>query len=173
LTVGGRTVTQPLTVKMDPRVTTPAGGLAQQFDAQTKIADALRQDYDALQQVRSVRAQLKSLLMPARALPTPAAEGINALEKTLGALEGSAGGFGVRTRNDSFAALNTNLATVYEMADSADAAPTSQAVATFADLQQALALLLTKWNEVKTRDVPALNEKLRAANLRPIEVTGP
>ena len=57
---------------------------------ETKIADALRQDFDALQQVRSVRAQLKNLLMPAKSLPGDVSEAINALEKTLAASGGRA-----------------------------------------------------------------------------------
>jgi photosystem II stability/assembly factor-like uncharacterized protein len=171
LTAGGKTLSQRLTVKMDPRVTTPAEGLAQQFDIATRLADALQQDYDALQQVRSVRAQLRSLLMPTKALPSDAAEAINELDKTLRALEGARGEFGQRAASDNLSGLNSSLGTVYEMVDSADAAPTSQAVATFRDLQRSLPPLLTKWDEVKARDVPALNMKLRSANLPEIQIS--
>jgi hypothetical protein len=170
LTAGGQTFSQPLTVKMDPRVTTPANGLQEQFEMEMKIADALRQDYDALQQVRAVRSQLKSLLVPSRPLAAPLIDDINALEKSLSALEGTAGGFGVRARSDSFAALNSSLATVYEMVDSADGQPTSQSVATFRDLQQSLPPLLAKWDEVRAHALPALNQKLRQANLPEVQI---
>ena len=172
LIAGGRTLSQKFTVKMDPRVTTPAAGLARQFETEMKIAAALRQDYDALQQVRSVRAQLKNLLMPAKSLPGPVAEGINDLEKSLASLEGKEGEFGSRADSSSLAGLNSSLATVYEHVDSADAQPTSQAVATVGDLQRALSPLLDKWEQIKTRDVPALNEKLRSANLAPVQISG-
>ncbi|MBZ5566354.1 MAG: glycoside hydrolase [Acidobacteriia bacterium] len=170
LTVGGQTFSQPLTVKMDPRVTTPASGLQQQFEMEMKIADALQQDYDALQQVRAMRQQLKELASRAPSLPGSVAADIAALEKNLSALEGAAGGFGRRASSESFAALNDSLATVYEMVDSADAPPTSQAATTLRELQQALATLLLKWTEVKTRDVLALNQQLRGANLGEIGV---
>jgi hypothetical protein len=171
LTADGRTLSQNLTVKMDPRVTTPAEGLAQQFDIASKIAGALQQDYDALQQVRSVRAQLSSLLMPAKSLPSDVAEAINALDKTLRTLEGAPGEYGRRATSDNLAGLNSSLGTVYEMVDSADAAPTSQAVATFRDLQRSLPPLLTNWDEVKARDVPALNQKLRSATLPEVQIS--
>jgi len=61
LTVGGKSYTQPLDVKMDPRVKTSPEDLRRQFELDRKIAGALHQDYEALQQVRSLRAQLKAL----------------------------------------------------------------------------------------------------------------
>ena len=167
LTVGGETYSQPLTVKMDPRVTTPADGLRQQFEMEAKISDALRQDYDVLQQVRKARAQLTNLVPRAGAM----ADEINALEKKLGELEGVAGEYGSRARTDTLAGLNSSLTTVYEIVDSADAAPTSQVGATLAGLQPSLSSLLARWNEIRSRDLDALNEKLRAANLPPIDLS--
>ena len=41
LTVDGKTTTQPLIVKMDPRVTTSLAGLQQQFDLSKQVYDAL------------------------------------------------------------------------------------------------------------------------------------
>jgi hypothetical protein len=171
LTAGGKILSQKLTVKMDPRVTTPAEGLAQQFDIAARIAEALQQDYDALQQVRSVRVKLRNLLMPANALPSDAAEAINELDKTLRALEGAPGEYGQRATSDNLAGLNSSLRTVYERVDSADTAPTSQVVAAFRDLQRSLPPLLTKWDEVKARDLPALNQKLRSANLPEVQIS--
>ena len=74
-----------------------------------------------------------------------------------------------RANTSTLAGLNSALETVYEAVDSADAAPTPQAAGTFGDLEKTLATLLAKWEELKTRDVPALNEKLRAADLSVIK----
>ena len=109
--------------------------------------------------------------MPAKSLPSDAAEAINALEKTLRALEGGPGEYGQRATSDNLAGLNSSLGTVYGIVDSADAAPTAQAVATFRGLQRSLASLLTKWDELKARDVPALNQKLRSANLPEVQIS--
>ena len=41
LTVGGKSIEQPLVVKMDPRVTTPAAGLKQQFELSMQCYDGM------------------------------------------------------------------------------------------------------------------------------------
>jgi hypothetical protein len=54
LIVDGRTVTQPLTVRMDPRVRATPAALAQQFAAASRLTAAMRRDVDALQAVRGL-----------------------------------------------------------------------------------------------------------------------
>jgi hypothetical protein len=50
-----------------------------------------------------------------------------------------------------------------------DVAPTTQAVRDLAALNAALARAQRTWTEIKTKDITALNEKLRQANLKTIE----
>ena len=47
LTVGGKSYTQPLTLKMDPRIKTPPAGLKQQFDLAIKIVDLINRTHSA------------------------------------------------------------------------------------------------------------------------------
>ena len=54
LTVNGKVFTQALMIKIDPRVKTPQEGLRQQFELETRIAEAMHQDYAALLEVRRV-----------------------------------------------------------------------------------------------------------------------
>src|SRR5262249_41825367 len=61
LTAAGRSFVQPLTVKMDPRVKTPANGLAGQFALESRIAEAMNRAYQAVQEIRTLRKQLKAL----------------------------------------------------------------------------------------------------------------
>ena len=61
LTVDGASYTAPLTVKMDPRVKTPAVGLAQMFQMQTRLADIFSRSSTALMQARSAREQVEKL----------------------------------------------------------------------------------------------------------------
>jgi len=49
-----------------------------------------------------------------------------------------------------------------------DATPTTQGVAAAADLQQKLRVLLSSWEESKSREVQAVNTQLRAAGLPPL-----
>ena len=61
LTVDGRTLEQPLVVKMDPRVKTPESVWARQHQLSLELTAALERDYDAIRAVRSLRAQLAAL----------------------------------------------------------------------------------------------------------------
>jgi photosystem II stability/assembly factor-like uncharacterized protein len=53
LTAGGTSTTQPLTLRMDPRVTTPAEGLRAQLEASTAVVQELSRTFDALQKLRA------------------------------------------------------------------------------------------------------------------------
>jgi len=167
LTVNGTTYTQPLMIKMDPRVMTTQGGLRQQFELETKINEAMRRDYETLQQVRSLRRQLKNLIEKVR--QGQLKETVSALESKAAELEGNEGGYG-RTflstaGGRSLARLNAGLNTLLAAVDSADAAPTTQAVSTFSDLNNALDQQLARWDVIKSRDVPELNLKLKRFGL--------
>ncbi|MBZ5553437.1 MAG: glycoside hydrolase [Acidobacteriia bacterium] len=167
LTAGGKTYTQPLTLKMDPRISTPAAGLEQQFKLAAQIAEAMEQDYKALQEVKKIRAQLKEL----REHPgtEKLADAIAALDKRAAALEGGSREFdGPGTGGegeDNLTRLNGELGTMFEIIDGADATPTTQAVASVADLQKTLTTLLARWKELQTKDVTLLHEQLKKANL--------
>ena len=50
LTAGGVTLSQPLTVMIDPRVKTPLTGLTQQFQLATKVCALIQESSDALKQ---------------------------------------------------------------------------------------------------------------------------
>src|SRR5207237_529253 len=59
LTVAGLSYTQPLIVKMDPRVTTPAEGLERQFTLSMQCYDGVRDARAAAEQIRKLRAQVR------------------------------------------------------------------------------------------------------------------
>ena len=61
LDVAGQTFTQPLEIKMDPRITAPVDQLDQQFRLASRICDAMNSSFASLAQVRAVRAQLRDL----------------------------------------------------------------------------------------------------------------
>ena len=137
-----------------------------------KITEAMHRNYDALQQLRKVRSQLKDLRQ--RAGQDPTANAITALEKTLTELEGSKGGFGAQylstSEGRSLARLNSALSSLLGTVDSADAAPTTQAIGMFGDVQQALEQQLSRWQEIKKQEIPTLNATIRQAGLSPINV---
>jgi photosystem II stability/assembly factor-like uncharacterized protein len=157
LTVNGKSYTQPLTVKMDPRVVVPLAGLLQQFELEMKITNAMNQVFDAMEDVRAARDFISGMLSN---LPNEAdAESIRALEKKLEELEGTAAGFGATylstPEGRTLARLGSALNTLLGIVDSADAAPTSQAVDMFKELEEALGPQLAAWRQIHDHEMPA------------------
>jgi len=91
------------------------------------------------------------------------------VDAKLDTLEGKPGGY--LTSGQGLAGLNTDLGLVYAAVDSADVAPTTQAVATFDGLQRKLGQLSAEWNTVKTQDINSLNQQLRKAHLSTVNVS--
>jgi hypothetical protein len=163
LDVAGQIFTQPLEIKMDPRITAPVDHLDQQFRLASRICDAMNASFGSLGQVRAVRAQLRDLAH--QAPKGDVADAIHALEQKIAPFEGGPLAFGQAAHQDSFAQLNRQLGQLLGVVDGADAAPTQTAQDTTGDLQRALTTLENQWDDVKARDVPALDDQLRRANL--------
>jgi photosystem II stability/assembly factor-like uncharacterized protein len=102
VTVDGKSFTQPLMVKLDPRLKVSAADLQKQFELEMEISAAMQQAYAALQQ----RGQLAS----AKQAQTP-------------------------EEGDSLARTLNNLASLLEVVDTADAAPTQQAQEAWQELR--------------------------------------
>jgi hypothetical protein len=169
LTVAGRTYARPLTVLLDPRIKTSRLGLEQQFALSTQTAAGMTASFNALEQVKKLRAQIKDLR--ARAGIAPAlSDALAALDKRAAALEGDTGPRppGAPPAPPNLSQIHTSLATLLDVLQQADAIPTTQAVAAAADLQQKLRGLMSSWDELKGREVQAVNTQLRAAGLPPL-----
>ncbi|HET7234670.1 MAG TPA: hypothetical protein VFJ16_31950 [Longimicrobium sp.] len=167
LTVDGRAYTQPLMVRMDPRVRTPGPALARQFEVSMRLVDALNRVGEALGQVRGLRTQLRALRGKGGAeVQTSATQ----LDEQVASLEDGSGP-PPAAGSAPHANLQTvagELAQLYAFVQGADAEPTSQmndAVAQrIAGLDQALA----RWRTLQEQRVRPLNERLRTAGVSPI-----
>jgi hypothetical protein len=72
-------------------------------------------------------------------------------------------GFGIARLNGAFASLLDTL-------ESADQAPTAQAMDMYTELTRVLTARVAAWNELRTKDIPALNEELSKLALAPIKI---
>jgi photosystem II stability/assembly factor-like uncharacterized protein len=172
LTTDGKTFTQPLTIKIDPRVKTSAQDLKAQFEMEMKIVAAMQRDFDTLTEVRKVRKALKEGASSSN-LQSRIAE----FDKKASEVEGGAGGYGAQYLSTpagrGLARLNSGLSSLLAIVDSADTAPTTQAVATFAEVEHALDEQLARWADIRNKDLPALNQVLKQAGVTPIDVAPP
>jgi photosystem II stability/assembly factor-like uncharacterized protein len=166
LTANGKTYSQPLTIKMDPRVKTSSEDLRAQFDLESQITNAMHRSYAALQQVRGLRQQLAKLQGRAETLDAE----VKSLAQKAVQLEGTEEGstFLSTPAGRSLTRLNIALNTLLSSVDSADAAPTSAQQSMLTQVNSALEAQLSAWNDLKAKDVPTLNEKLRNNRLQPL-----
>jgi photosystem II stability/assembly factor-like uncharacterized protein len=166
LTVDGKSFTQSLTVKMDPRVRTPALGLQKKFETESRLARIVSSSSHALLQAASLREQMEKL-HPAGAT----AEAVESFQKKLGAVTGEAGGFfSPPSAEVTLNRVNGEAATLYQQVWAPDAAPTvpqSEALMTVDhDSEEAL----KRWNAFAETDLPGLNRILRDANIPEIKL---
>ena len=165
LTTGGESYTQPLTIRMDPRVTGSAEDLAQQFALAQKLSEAIGRDAAALKSVKNLRAGLQDRKQKAKAAELVVA--IESLDKKAAVLE-AGDGPGV-PKKKGLADLNSALAQIYVAVNSADTGPTADAIAETRQQIDLLDQVLADWNKVQANDVPALNLQLKSSSLQEME----
>jgi hypothetical protein len=131
--------------------------------------------YEALEQVQSVRAQLKDLTPKAKG---KLADSVAALDKKCAQLVGAtqSGFYGTPPSGkqpENFSTLNQHFAAILATADSADAAPTTQANAAFHELQEDDAALAKQWSSTRDTEIPELNRGLKKAGFPEIDPRKP
>jgi photosystem II stability/assembly factor-like uncharacterized protein len=176
LTAGGRSYSQSLQVKLDPRVKTPAAGIEQQFALSLRAFEGIQQSADAMEQIKKFRDQIKD--RRSRAGQGSLADSLASLDQKAAALSGAGrgddGGQGGpppgrgQARDGNLTGSNGNFTSLLELLQGADATPTTQAVTALTEVEQSLSNLLARWNEVKSKDLASINELLRQANLPPL-----
>ena len=190
LTANGKALTQPLKLRMDPRVKTTAAELARQHELSKAMYDGVIETQGALQKLRDIRAQVKKIQEKAWAAGEAVGQALADFDKKAAALEGGAGGRGGAGGMggqmpmggpggapggagiaDSLAGIGGSLSQLMSLLQAADAAPTTQAIAAVTERREALRALMAKWDTFKTKDVEALNTVLKGANLPLISVT--
>ena len=168
LSVDGRKLEQPLTLKPDPRVRLPEGALADQLRLATDLAGLLTESSQSLLTAQSQQAQLKALK------PTgAAAQAVADYQARLTALleskdEGSAPSpKPAGTPKQLLPDVQGHISALYEDLLRGDAAPTAAQLAATAAARETLAGLLTGWRALQA-ELPDLNRQLQAAGLAPV-----
>jgi photosystem II stability/assembly factor-like uncharacterized protein len=165
LTAGGQTLTQPLEVRKDPRLSTTDADFAKQYDLLRRIRDKLTETHEAIGRIRDVREQARSAAERSKAAGrAEVAAAAEALDKKLTAVEETL----YQTRNQSSQdplnfpiRLNNKLAALARGVGSADAAPTAQSYAVYDDLVSRIDAQLAALAQVVSADLASFNRLVR------------
>jgi hypothetical protein len=163
LTSGGQTLTQPLILKMDPRVKATTADLTKQFELSKTLAEMratlqpIGQSYEALATELSKAKE--------RAGENPIKEQIKALHSKLETLANPAD---VRSGDPLELDVFNKVEKLFGDLEKVDAAPTPAQHAAMAGLQQGAAAVLERWEAIAP-EVAALNAQLASAGLEPIK----
>lgn len=166
LSVEGKSFTAPLEVRPDPRVKPAPGTLEAQFALAIKVRDSIDHLHQAVNQIRNLRSQLTTLKQWAgesatvRALTNAADKldlDMSAVEAELIQVKMKSSEGNLRYPNK----LNEQFDTFRANLETADASPTEQQSAVFAQLRGRLDVQLTKWQQIVQSALPALNDLMR------------
>ena len=168
LRVGGESLTTPLEVRLDPRVSVARGDL----EAQLALALALRDDLTRLaasvHQLRAVREQLaaRAALVRGRPGKEPLVVSADALVAKCDALEARLHNPKAEIAYDILAMpggaqLYSRLGPLYSWASEGDGRPTQGMREVYAELRRELDGLVAEWGAIVETDLPALNQKAR------------
>jgi photosystem II stability/assembly factor-like uncharacterized protein len=171
LTVGGKAYTAPFELRLDPRLTGHEADVEKSFAASMRVRAEIETLHTTVNQLRAVRAQLVALEKRIGDAPSgPAREVLAsraALEKRMAAIEGEL----VQVKRKSSegnlvypSMLDDQYYTLRALID-ADAAPTKAALATHDLLARRLADQVARWDEIVTKDLPALNALVKKADI--------
>jgi len=169
LTVNGKTYSQPLTVKMDPRVKTSRAALEQQFKLSEQLYKQLEALAPAAEQATRAHKQLTEIRQKLSAGTLAAA--VDQIDQKLQAVAGGAQRRpGAGTEALTLSSLQTRYLALINNFQEADVAPTTQGAAAVGDLAKQLPPLIESWETIKTHDLPALNQQLKSSNLPEVKL---
>ncbi len=154
LTVDGTAYTQPVTVRMDPRVTATAAEVRSRDSLQLRIYRAVNDAADVMDRARAMRERIRGQLAGAGGA---AADSLRQLDAQLAQFDASGGGRGGRgggrggAPGASVPALQGQLMTLYGTIDDADALPTTQVRTAAASRLREMDALLTRFRGMRER----------------------
>jgi hypothetical protein len=172
LTAEGKSYTEPLELKADPRVKVSGDDLQKQSELGRKIVAQVSEIHEAAAAVREVRTQTHGL----------AKRFGNGDDARYAALVSASKDFDKKSLDLESQLLQVNskssesnlnypvliderLHSLLGSVESADAAPTKQQYEVYADLEKEAQPLLAQYRELMSKDLPALNEMVNKQNI--------
>lgn len=177
LTVDGKSYTQTVTVRNDPRSPATLADVRAQHDLLMKIYNGSKESWDGFNQVAAMHAAVASLTSANQAAEVVAAA--KAFDAKLDSVGGSTapgrrGGFrGGQPAAPTFERVNGSMAREITALDNGDMAPTSATLRGYAVDCTQLKTVISNWQTVNTKDLVSLNAILARNHVAPIHAASP
>jgi photosystem II stability/assembly factor-like uncharacterized protein len=175
LTVNGKSMSQPLIVKMDPRIKSTSAELRKQFETATAIAQKQKQISEAREAVKQLRAQIAKRKANASATGGIAAA-LDSLDRKAEEIDGPSSSAGANMFDEepqegaTFAILSGRFGQIESAVNAGDGAPTSEAMKALAGAESTLAATMAKWKALTAKDLPPINAELKLAGIDSIAI---
>jgi hypothetical protein len=166
LTVHGKSYTQPLEIKEDPREKVDQADLQKQLDLLLQVRDEVSKVDETINQMNSVKKQIDDLdkRMPHDDHGKAVRDAGRKLTQRIGPIEDALIQSKSKSGQDTLnypIRLNNELTALAGTIGSADAAPGAQAYEVFNLLKQRSDDQLAKWDEVVKNDIANFNQLVR------------
>ncbi|HVZ16573.1 MAG TPA: hypothetical protein VG897_05615, partial [Terriglobales bacterium] len=165
LTVDGQAQTQSIAVKMDPRSSATAAGLADQYRDAIEIYQSTMLSRQSLSEVKSVQKQLDNISAQAASNPELLARVTvlhGALQKILDGEKGSA--------TMGLNSANSGIASALKVVEGGDRSIPESALEVYRISKAAFEVRAAEWQRLKTSDLVQLNHELENSGLAPVKM---
>lgn len=172
LVIADQTWSAPFEIVPDARSSATPNELRAQFELALRIRDTLSGVHEAVERIRAIVGQIDawSVTLKRREDTASIVDRGHSLKEELSRIEGEL----VQRQSNSPlnppSRLNFKLAALLEAVQNADAAPTQGQIGVFEHLSEQTELHLAELQQLLDRDVPELNDLIRASRIDPISV---
>jgi hypothetical protein len=177
LTSNGKSETAPLHLAIDPRIKGGESGLRRSFELSMKVYERFSQLHRAINEIRETKSQLEALRKRFAGNETlkPALASADEMEKKMSAVEEKLTQVKMKSSEGNLVypnQLNEEFYTFGRVIE-ADAAPTESQLEIFKMLDGRLEEQLKSWAQIKSEDVPKVNDQIKQADLPALSVAMP
>src|ERR1019366_7638411 len=174
LIVDGRTYSQKMTVKNDPRSTSTHRDMCLENQFRLNIYAGAQETWDGYHQAMAIRAAIASILnaKPSADIPKAGAVLDDKLAKLAGTVYRERRAYGPPPP-DSFVNMNGYLLTHLDLFDYGDIAPTEAMMGSYGSDWSKLHAMTEQWRSILAKDLVAFNALLKKNNLKPIDPPTP
>ena len=177
LHAGGKSYSQPLEVRMDPRVGISPGNLREQYDVSMECYRGLKRLHELGSGLHTLRTKVRQLKV--RINDPALSDSLARFDARLGAFNGTGDSddldivyssvAAVKRGEETISGLSTTILYLMLIVQGADAAPTPAQVLAVRDQRGALDSLEHRWDDIVRTDLQRLNGKLLNLKIEPLK----